>query len=382
VITKNLHVYPSNFKNETRILKETKSLVESGIADKIFIAAIWEDGVEEYEQLDRKREVWRVPLKISFFRNSQFGKVLRFGEWYLKIFFRYKKEHIAFFNSHCLSALPIGLIFKLFTKSKLVYDAHELETEVIGAVGFKKKIAKVIEKLLVHFVDIVIVVSDSIAKWYKDHYNLKEVYVIKNFPASPEKENENSNILRDKFNIQQDEILFIYQGLLSEGRGVKILLNVFSKTNKKKHIVFMGYGILESLIKEFEKNSSNIHFHPAVIPEDVIPYTQSADVGISLIENICLSYFYSLPNKVFEYLMSGLPLIVSDFPDMGKIVEENKCGWKVSVNEKSPLELIEKLSKEDIQEKRKNVLTCRNNYSWENEEKKLVSIYHKLSIAK
>ena len=144
----------------------------------------------------------------------------------------------------------------------------------------------------------------------------------------------------------------------------------------------MGYGILESLIKEFEKNSSNMHFHPAVTPEDVIPYTQSADVGISLIENICLSYFYSLPNKVFEYLMSGLPLIVSDFPDMGKIVEESKCGWKVPVNENSLIELIEKLSKEDIQEKRANVLRCRNNYSWENEVKKLVRIYHNLSIAK
>ena len=376
----NLHVYPSNMKHESRILKETKSLADAGLFDKVFIAGIWEKDFLEHEKLDSTREIWRVPLKTRNFSNGSIWKIIKYIEWELRIYFRFKKEYITFVNCHCLSTLPIGMLFKLFMKSKLVYDTHELETEVVSAVGMRKKMAKVMEKLLIHFADIIIVVSESIAKWYKNQYSLKEVHVIRNIPYQQQNKNEYSSILKEKFGIQDDEILFINQGLLSEGRGIEILLNAFSKIDKKKHIVFMGKGILESLVKEFEKNFSNIHLYPPVIPKEVISYIKSADAGISLTENTCLNHFYSLPNKVFECILSGLPLIVSDFPDMGKIIDENKCGWKVSVDEKSVINLINNKSIEDIKEKRNNVLNCRDNFAWDKEEKKLLKAYSAFTI--
>ena len=58
----------------------------------------------------------------------------------------------------------------------------ELETEVIGSAGIRKKTAQVVERLLISFADIIFVVSDSIAKWYKNQYNLKEVHIIRNIP--------------------------------------------------------------------------------------------------------------------------------------------------------------------------------------------------------
>ncbi len=365
-------------KHETRILKETKSLADAGLFDKIFIVGIWESNLKEHEKLDNRREVWRVPLKTHNFSNGPIGKIIKYLEWQLRVFFRFKKEHITFVNSHCLSALPIGVFFKLFLKSKLVYDTHELETEVIGSVGMRKKIDKAIEKLLIPFADIIFVVSESIARWYKNQYDLKEVYVIRNFPYRQVSKSENANVLKAKFNIPDNELLFIYQGLLSEARGIEILLKAFSKIAKKKHIVFMGFGILENMIKEFEHSFSNIYLHPPVKPEEVIPYTKSADVGISLIENVCLSYYYSLPNKVFEYILSGLPLIVSDFPDMGKIVDEYKCGWKVGADEKSVIDLINNISKEDVKEKRNKVLISRDNFGWDKEEEKLLKAYRLL----
>ena len=185
-----------------------------------------------------------------------------------------------------------------------------------------------------------------------------------------------SNVLKEKCTIRDDEILFIYQGLLDNGRGIKILLSAFSKVDRKKHIVFMGYGILENVIKEYENNFSNIHFQPAVKPDKVIIYTKSADVGISLIENTCLSYQYSLPNKMFEYILSGLPLIVSDFPDMGEIIDNYKCGWKIVINEESIIELIENISRESVEEKRNNVLKCRDIFDWRKEEKNLLKAYY------
>jgi len=368
-------MYPSSMKHETRILKITKSLADSGMFNKIYIVGIGESNLKEHEKLDSQREVWRVPLKSHNFSNKSLGKIIKYTEWQLRVFFRFKKKNITFVNCHCLSTLPIGFFFKLFVKSKLVYDTHELETEVIESVGIRKKINKVIEKIFIQFADVIFVVSDSIANWYKNQYNLKEVYVIRNVPYRHSSKIDNSDVLKAKFNIQDDEILFIYQGLLSEGRGIEILLNVFSKVDEKRHIVFMGKGFSENLIRKNEDDFPNIHFHPAVTPEDVILYTKSADVGISLIENVCLSYFYSLPNKIFEYILSGLPIIVSEFPDMGKIVDEYKCGWKISVDEKSVIDLIKNISKEDIQEKRNYALNCKDKFGWDQEEEKLLKVY-------
>jgi glycosyltransferase involved in cell wall biosynthesis len=129
------------------------------------------------------------------------------------------------------------------------------------------------------------------------------------------------------------------------------------------------------MIKECEKEFHNIHFHTPVKPEQVLHYTSSADIGVSLIENTCLSYYYSLPNKVFEYLLSGLPMIVSEFPEMGKFVDENNCGWKVKVDSRALVKLIESISHEDIFEKQNSVLKCKDNYGWHKEEEALLRIY-------
>ena len=372
-----LHVYPSSFKYESRMLKETKSLVDSGLVDRVFIGAIWESGVNEHEKIDSKREVWRVPLKTRWLPDGTFCKSLKHSEWILRTFLRFRKEGIRVVQCHNLSSLPMGMLFKIFVKSKVVYDAHELETERAGWSGFRRIMAKVLERILIYNVDSVLVVSDSIAKWYRDMYSLENVHVIKNVPYKHGNRSGYSNVLKERFAIPDDEILFIYQGLLGIGRGIEILLSVFSKADSKKHIVFMGFGDLENIVKEYANNFPNIHFHPAVKPEDVISYTESADVGVSLIESISLSYQITIPNKVFEYILSGLPLIVNDdSPDVGAIIDGYKCGWRVSVDEKSVLELIENISKEDIKEKRNNVLKCKYDFSWDKEVNKLLGIYH------
>lgn len=373
-----LHIYPSNIKHETRILKETKSIVDSGLFDKVFIAGIWESGLKEREDLDDKRVVWRFPLKTQCLPNHSFWKVLKHIEWTGRVFVRFKKQDITLVNCHSLSVLPLGVLFKAFLGSKIVYDTHELETETCAMSRTRKILSKLLERLLIYHVESVLVVSDSIARWYRNHYDLKEVNVIKNVPYGKHSRREHSNILKERFSIQDDEILFIYQGILGRSRGIEFLLNVFSNVDKKRHVVFMGFGDLENMVKQYENRFSNIHFHPAVKPEEIVKYTSSADIGVHLPENNCLSYFYSLPNKFFEYLLSGLPVIVGDFPEMGKIIDNYKCGWKVPVDQTSVLNLIEDITIRDIERKKNIVFNCKDEFSWEKEEKELLRVYHKL----
>ncbi|MBF4328677.1 glycosyltransferase, partial [Vibrio anguillarum] len=91
-------------------------------------------------------------------------------------------------------------------------------------------------------------------------------------------------------------------------------------------LVCMGYGPLEALIQEKAHQQSTIFFHPAVTPDVLLNYTSSADYGVSFIEDSCLSYRYCLPNKMFEYLMAGLPVLTSNLFEMKRLVEIEGVG--------------------------------------------------------
>jgi len=380
----NLHVFLSDFKHESRVLRETKSIVESGLVKKLFIAGLWERGVKELEDIDDERVVWRIALRTRNLPKDLFNQFIKYAEWVIRIVIKFRKEPIAVVNCHGLSALPVGIFFKYLKKSKIIYDTHELETESNGLSGMRKTLAKLLEGLLIRYSDSMIVVSNSIAEWYKRKYSIRKVYVIRNIPRELGYgvETPVSNILKDKFRIEKNEILFIYQGGLANGRGISIILDTFSKVTEDKHIVFMGRGVLESLIKNYSCKCGNIHFLNAVNPEEVLRYTSSADIGISLIENVCLSYYYSLPNKVFEYLLSGLPIIVSNFPEMGKFIDENKCGWKVNVDPKALFDLVENMSDAELIEKKEGAMRCKNKFSWYKEEQVLLKIYADLTSQK
>jgi len=131
---------------------------------------------------------------------------------------------------------------------------------------------------------------------------------------------------------------------LNKGRGIEILLDTFKTIDDEKSIiVFMGYGPLEDLIKVADKNYKNIYFHKAVTPDILLDYTSSADFGILFYENNCLNHYYCSPNKMFEYLMAEIPVIVSNLYEMKRLVEKNKIG--VVAQENSPNGLKEAILK-------------------------------------
>ncbi len=371
----NLHIYPSTFKHETRMLKETRTLAESGQFRTIHIAAIWAEGLPEEESIDPKRTVWRARMGIKSLIPGTLGKALGFIEWGSRILWKHKSSKIGVVSCHCLAVLPIGIVFKIFKRSRIVYEAHELETERHGWSSVVKKIAKVLEKLCMPFVDQTVVVGPSIARWYENVYRINTVTVVRNVPYRPKTELTPQNTLRAKYNLLENDVLYIYQGIMNSGRSIQILLDVFSKMSADKHLVFLGYGPLEKDIKEYAEKFSNIHYHPAVAPETVLSVTQEADAGLALFENTSLSYFYSCPNKLFEYIMAGLPCVVSDFPDMAQIVNEFDCGWSLEIVPETIWKFISLKTRSEILSKRRHVLIAREKLGWEDEELKLLKCY-------
>lgn len=372
-----LHIYPSSFTHESRMLKETKTLVDSGLVDHIIVGAIWEPGLKEHEQIDARREVWRVRVQSMRIPIRIVGRSLGLIEWGIRLFWRFRRSGVRVVQCHSLSCLPIGVLFKIFAKSKLVYDAHELETERVGWTGLLRMAGRWLEAALIRQADSVIVVGEMIGEWYRNRYGLKHVSVIRNIPYAVVKV-QRSNVLRRALHIDDDAMVFIYQGVFSAGRSVELLLRVFARLGEERHVVFMGYGPLEELVKDYDRRFPNIHLQPAVPLKDVLTYTSGADVGLCLIENVCLSYHYCLPNKLFEYLFAGLPVVVSDCPEMVRIVEACECGWKAATDEDALVDLISSMSDVAITEKKKGAAASRHRFGWHTEGEKLIEIYQAL----
>ncbi|MEI6153292.1 MAG: glycosyltransferase [Deltaproteobacteria bacterium] len=359
------------------MLKETESLAKEGFFDRIYIGALCKKGLKKTEDIDGVRRIVRPPILSACLPDGFPWKLFQLLEWELRIFFKFRKTQIAVFNAHTLTVLPLGVIFKRVTGAKLIYDAHELETEVQVS-KIQKMAYKIIERSLICYADVVITVSESIAEWYRNTYMLNNVNVIYNIPYRRPMGPQSAERLRTILKIKETDFLFIHHGILEEGRGIGLLLECFTRTQSDRHIVLMGNGALEETILHYTMKYSNIHFLPTVQPQKVLDYVGGADVGIHLIENTCLNHYYCLPNKLFEFILAGVPAIVSDFPEMRRVVQDGPCGWTVPVDAEALRVLVDGITWKEVKDKKAATQISQCELGWHTEEKKLIEVYANL----
>lgn len=375
----NLHISLTEFRNESRALKETQSLVNAGVFSSIHIAALWSEGLAEHETLKDRISLDRFKLASRQYKKNLFFQAVKYIEYCYQVFIKHRKNNIKVVNIHTLSLLPLGVILKHSYGATLVYDAHELETETHDLNGIRKILAKKLEKLLIRSVDLTIVVSEPIADWYQTTYGIRRPVVVLNTPPFI-RQPEPSNYFREQFNIAPDQVLFLYQGGLTKGRGIELIIEAFkSRKDDKAVIIFLGYGQLEKHIILAQQNSNNIFFHPAVQSNQLLSYTVSADVGVHFIENTCLNHYYCLPNKLFEYTMVGLPVIVSNMQEMQQFVNQYALG--IVAEEPTPEAInqaIDRLLAMDLSQLKNNARQAAIQHSWEVQEKKMLSAYRTL----
>ncbi|MBS9778875.1 MAG: glycosyltransferase family 4 protein, partial [Campylobacteraceae bacterium] len=228
----------NNFKNDSRVLKENISLKSFGF-DPI-VVALHEGDLAEFEDISGVA-VHRIKLKSRSLPKYKFFQVVKYVEFVFQVIKSYKKNDI--FHCNDLNALLSGFLIKTFfnKQAKVIYDAHEYETEVNGYGFVMKTLTKILEKNIIKCADKIITVSDAIADEYVRLYGIKKPYIVLNTPFY--KEIEKKDIFRKKFNIKKEQNIFLYQGRLSKGRGVEITLGAFEALKDDKCVVvFMGYG--------------------------------------------------------------------------------------------------------------------------------------------
>jgi glycosyltransferase involved in cell wall biosynthesis len=377
-----LHITPNAFRHSSRILKECDVAFGPGHNVPVQVVALWEPGVEREEVTGTGVKVWRVALATRNWPRHLLIQPIKYVEWLSRIVSRFRRERITLIHAHNVAGLPVGVILKWLTRAPLVYDAHELESERNGISRLRNRLSGLAERIWIRAADATITVSDGIADWYEEAYGIDRPAVVRNIPVRAGAPAQRSRVLRETHGIPDDAVLFIYQGALSRGRGIEQIVEIFSDTEMKNHLVVMGYGALENTVVEAADRCPNIHFQPAVAPQDVLHYTSSADIGLCLIENTCLSYYYSLPNKLFEYLLCGLPVIVNDLPEQRKIVEAFDCGWTAPSSLDASKAMIAAIDAGALATRKRGAEHAASELDWNNEAARMTAVYLDVSAGK
>ena len=369
---KNAHIYISAFRNESRILRQTAAIAASGRFGKIYILGGWEPDLPILERLDRTRIVVRIRTLTR--RGRGLWNALVYAEWLLRCTSVLLRIRPGCLNAHSVRVLPSVMMVRILRrKCVLVYDTHEWETGTDGLAGMKRLLWILVERAAIPFIHSIVTVTDGITLLYRTRYPQIPVTTVRNFPLKrgvvSRKQRKERLGLRGYCCLNDADILFCFQGMLRSSRYIELLIEVFSHITSGKHLVLMGWGPLQRSVETAAKAYHNIHFHPGVSPECVIEYIMGADVGISLTMDNCLNHHHSLPNKVLESLGAGIPVIVSDLPELRRVVEAGRYGWTIPSTAEALANLVRSLDRRAIERKAAAVQSWSDTHNWETESR-------------
>jgi glycosyltransferase involved in cell wall biosynthesis len=280
------------------------------------------------------------------------------------------------FDAYCAAdldtALPLFLKAK-YTHKPFVYDAHEYFPEVIEVTNrpVVKFIWTALEKYLVSRTRYAYTVSQSLAAIFKKKYGVA-FEVIRNCTALQ---------LDKKGIIASAPKYLLYQGAVNAGRGLEALLLAMQKINIP--LVICGDGDILTDLKQLCQKLNlieKIFFKGYILPEELRSITAQAFLGINLLENRGLSYYYSLGNKFFDYLHAGVPQLMVDFPEYQYLNDTYQVGCIIKLEPEAIAKTVNDLiNQPNLYEQL--VQNCRQTQlelNWQNEEKKLLAFYQNI----
>ena len=299
--------------------------------------------------------------------------LLFYAEYNIKLFF-----YLLFAQTNAICAIDLDTIvpcyFASFIKrTKRVYDAHELFTELNEVVNNKPVFWfwTKIERLIVPRFQDGYTVNQFIKDEFKRRYHVN-YQIIRNTPTlqTPNLQTPNS-----KFQIRN----LIYQGAVNYGRGFEQLIPAMKNVNAELHIYGIGnfYSQVEELIK-INQLENKIKLFGATLPSVLKNITPTASMGITIFEAKGLNQYYSLANRFFDYIMAGLPQICVAYPEYKILNDEFDIALLVENIEVETLSsAINKLLDDEIlyQRLKNNCAIAQKQLNWQNEEKKLLTFW-------
>jgi glycosyltransferase involved in cell wall biosynthesis len=263
----------------------------------------------------------------------------------------------------------------------LIYDSHEIFCEVpeLQKTPLKKRIWERLEKRIVPQLKYCITVNQSIANYFNEKYGTP-FSVVRNIPEAPQ-----NFIARQKteLGIPTDKKILILQGAgINIQRGAEELVQAMQYVSDAHLFIIGGGDVFEELKKLIEQLnlSAKITIKDKMPKTELLQYTFNADIGISIDKDTNLNYHFSLPNKIFDYIQAGIPVLASDLPEIKSIIERYTIGCIIDKHD--PKHIAEKinymLNSPALKTWKENTRKAASENNWETEKKQFSVILETL----
>jgi len=367
--------------HDSRVLREASTVTGLGYEVEILSAEYGRSGGPPSPCVDALGTAVRTRgIRVG---RRKAGK-LRFLKFYIGAIPKVLRIRAAIYHAQDLYSLPVAWLGAKRHGRPLIYDSHEyyLGTAALSRRRLERSIWWFVERMFIGRADEVITVCDTIADRLREQYGIRRPRVLRNVPMH--RAPKRTAHLRKILSLDPETSILLYQGIIERGRGLFRTLDALTKL-EGCHFVALGDGSLREEITAYARRlglSARVAFLAPVAPEQLMEYTASADVGLCLIENAGFSYYHSLPNKLFEYMMAGVPVIASDFPEIGRVVRESGSG--LTVNPEDHIEIAQAVKR--LTQDRAFRETCTrgalrataDRYNWDRESRVLADIYREL----
>lgn len=383
----------TNFVEDRRVRKEAKTLLNAGYQVTVIAFRRW-GGMGS--KLPNKKIQMFDGVKLIYIETrlfKRFSKIIRFIVNFIiqrvidtYVLTRYAiAEKADIYHSNDLDTLLEGFIAAKVNRAKLIYDCHDSFTQmkVPGSISLVlyRPYWKILERLLIRHVDGFMTVSDLFADYFSELYKIRRPVIVYN--TSEIIEFKKQNLIRERFKIPEDKKVLLYLGSLFPGRGAELTIDSVAYFNKNIFLVMIGPIDSDIYLKQLRDraakiSSENIIIAPPIPPKEVYNYLMSADAGIVFYESTCFAN-NGLPNKLFDYMMAGLPMIASAMSEIRRVINETKAG--IAIDNADPKELASAVSRvlsseEDLEFYRGNARRfALEKYNWTMEAKKILELY-------
>lgn len=276
--------------------------------------------------------------------------------------------------------LPNYFISKI-KSVQLVYDTHEVFCEVPELTDnpTKKKVWKTVERFIFPKLKYVFTVNESIANLYSKEYGVP-VNVVRNVPMLGVQQ-QLKNVSRQELNLPTDKKIILLQGAgINIHRGAEEAVMAMKMINNAVLLIIGGgdvLPVLKTIIKEQQLNDKVMMIGKLPF-EKLIQYTRHADIGLTLDKDTNVNYRYSLPNKLFDYIHAGVPVLASELTEIKKIIQHYQIGTFISNH--NPQYIADKLNEVladeiTLLQWKKNTVNAAKELNWEQEQEQLIKVY-------
>jgi glycosyltransferase involved in cell wall biosynthesis len=363
----------NDLSTDQRVNRTCKALAEAGY--EVFIV-----GRKLKESLDYKPQDFKHHrIKLLFNKGPLF-----YAELNIRLFFFLLFKSADIFYANDLDTLLPNYLASVIRRKKLVYDTHEYFCFVPELMS-RPRVRRVwqgVEQFVFPNLKNIITVNDSIAEQYKRQYG-KELTVIRNVP---EKKLFDALPLKSRslLALPEDKKIIILQGAgININRGAEEAVQAMKYVDEAI-LLIVGSGDVINNLKELAKHPDvrqKVIFKPKMPFSDLISFTRIADLGLTLDKADNLNYEYSLPNKLFDYIHSEIPVLASPLVEVKKVVLHHNVGRLIENHDPVHIAILIKemiFNDEHQTEWRENARKAALELNWETEKIKLLSLFERL----